>query len=353
MYLLCTMRSGVRRLSAWADKAVAQRYYSHAARRGAAVLMEQPGNVVVSETTSQPRVPVVRDAAIAAAAGANHDRSSPAAEADARANNNPIPVRTAKALWSAAQGTAVEEDGFPTWTGLCGDLARAVLGVDAASKAAAAAVVEEAANPTAPPAGSAPAPTGSTPSAAESAPPSCVEAAYWPLCVTKPSGQSRFLAYDSAAFARLVFDKSGRGVAAGCPEAMVLMAQPGGRVLASLGDADAVEDDEAVVAYGTAASVAAPNALATATLTIADTPPPVVPIAYLLVASVKANGQVAVVAYATDASAWGAYKRLGGETPRALVGQPGNRVPGVRGANEPAAIESRGWATWLGRSARR
>lgn len=76
MYLLCTMRSGVRRLSAWADKAVAQRYYSHAARRGAAVLMEQPGNVVVSETTSQPRVPVVRDAAIAAAAGANHDRSS-------------------------------------------------------------------------------------------------------------------------------------------------------------------------------------------------------------------------------------------------------------------------------------
>lgn len=115
-------------------------------------------------------------------------------------------MRTAKALWSAAQGTAVEEDGFPTWTGLCGDLARAVLGVAAASKAAAAAVVEEAANPTAPPAGSAPAPTGSTPSAAESAPPSCVEAAYWPLCVTKPSGQSRLLAYDSAAFARLVFD---------------------------------------------------------------------------------------------------------------------------------------------------
>lgn len=47
------------------------------------------------------------------------------------------------------------------------------------------------------------------------------------------------------------------------------------------------DSDEAVVAYGTAASVAAPNALATATLTIADTPPPVVPIAYLLVASVE------------------------------------------------------------------
>lgn len=144
------------------------------------------------------------------------------------------------------------------------------------------------------------------------------------------------------------------------------------------------------------------------------------PIAYLLVTSVKANGQVVVVAYATDASARSAYKRLGGQTPRALVGQPGNRVlgssdagqepsaldaslaaaaaavgtaqwvvvrrvwerveaslvqrghrqpgrgamaiyarlPGRKakeawGANEPAAIESRGRATWLGRSARR
>lgn len=32
---------------------------------------------------------------------------------------------------------------------------------------------------------------------------------------------------------------------------------------------------------------------------------------------------------------------------------PGRNAKGVRGANEPAAIESRGWATWLGRSARR
>lgn len=178
------------------------------------------------------------------------------------------------------------------------------------------------------------------------------------------------------------------------------MAQPGERMLALMGDADAVEEccktaveafssvhrvvatrvrdhaeatlhsvedgaaarqsyafiprtwpramgmahsDEAVLAYGTLASVGAPNALTTAILTIGDTPPP--GRAHHLPPrrerQDRRRGGRHDLRHRGHRAQRVHTRRLGDETPRALAGQPGNRVLASSDAGqEPSALDA-------------
>lgn len=387
------------RFLAYDSEARARQAFAAAARQSAAVLMVEPDNNVLDSAGDDAAVQEVATAiAIAAAATtyavAKHIGYTVATiytddsgEAAARCAYDAISRNHAKAMCTAGRDTPVEKYGGDIWAGLCSKLALAIVGVAALSR-----------TPVPAEGGSSDAEDGAAPSPANGTAdseslPAMGEATYWLVGTTVArSGAESLKAYDSAAMAQRAYDKAKQGQAM---SALVLISQPGLVVLDSLGDAGPVEEcrqaaedsviavhrvvswyahdhteaclftyrqegvarsmytllsrmyprsmwtadrDNAVATYGHKMGVEASSALASAILTIADTPPPaVVGAQYYTVASFK-NGEVTIKAYATEANARIAFQRLDADTPRALASQPGNRPVESSPGDEHASI---------------
>lgn len=465
------------RLSAFDNEARARKAFWGSSRVSSAVLVAEPDNNVLDTAGDDAEVREVTAAVAVAAAGATYVvakhigytvatmHTANDGEAVARSVYDSIPSGNAKTLCIAGRDSPANKSGEDIWAGKCSNLAFAILGVSAAAEAPLPAEsdssdVEEGA---ASASGSA---TGDTES-----PPAMVEAKYWLVGLTiERNGLEILKAHDSAESAQRTYDEAvQRGMTAA-----VLMSQPGLDVLAASGDKEPVEacykaaegavnsvhrvvswyredhaeallftdsqvidarreyaiiprifprslwtadSENAVATYGHNIGIEVSSALATAILTIADTPPPPIEAApYYTVSYLTTSGSMAIKGYDTEAQARIAYQRLDEDTPRALAGQPGNlpvesspgdqdasiltntvvlatgkatsnvrwvvvrrvfgrveasltpkeieskeaavavyklmkgsKARGVWGADATAAIESRGWTTWLGR----
>lgn len=382
-WMVGTMTDDGPRLLAYNSGPAAQRAFNAAAREASVVLVMQPDNNVIDTAGDDVAVQVATDAVAAAAAGALHVvahhgddtvatvYASDVGEAAARSDYAAIPSKYAKAMWSTGKDTPVDTDGDAEAADLCSSLARTVLVVAGAVEAAA------------------PAESNGEPAP----PPEVVVTPYWLVAATYEQDGKGFLkAYDSAAFAERVFYGTAHNSKM---SAAVLLSQPGLVMQSSEGDPDAVEEcrltveemvgvvhrvvswyardhteatlftqdqeldarrayasiftqyprsmwtadnDYAVAKYGVRDGVAASGALATAILTVADTPAPVVPVAYYTVAYIQ-TGQSCIKAYHTEVHARQAYMRIDEDTPRALAAHPGNRrIESSKGAASWAVL---------------